>query len=125
MPKLEVSEAAVRGVVSKCVGSVNELLALLYKLGTAQDPKQTAQARARAARAARRGGRRAPSRRSHAVARAQPRPRLTGTRGAVQAVGALYVLSKVGGWFSFITLAYMGAPPARRVRRAPLTRRPQ
>lgn len=123
MPKLEVSEAAVRGVVSKCVGSVNELLALLYKLGTAQDPKQTAQARA--APASRRGVRRAPSRRSHAVARAQPPPRLTGTRGATQAVGALYVLSKVGGWFSFISLAYMGAPPASRVRRAPLTRRPQ
>lgn len=45
MPKLEVSDAQVRAVVTKAVDFTNQGLALLYKLGTAQDPKQTAQVR--------------------------------------------------------------------------------
>ncbi len=72
MPKLEVSEATVRKVVSQAVVGANEALALLYKLGTGQDAKQTA-----------------------------------------AAVFALYAASKVGSWFSFVTLGYLGAPPER------------
>ena len=45
VPKLEVSEAQVRAVVAQAVDMTNQLLALLYKLGTGQDPKQTAQVR--------------------------------------------------------------------------------
>jgi hypothetical protein len=44
VPKLEVSEATVRKVVSQAVVGANEALALLYKLGTGQDAKQTAAA---------------------------------------------------------------------------------
>ena len=83
VPKLEVSEASVRAVVSKCVGSANELLALLYKLGTAQDPKQTAQVSQRVRHTARCSA-------SHALARAPDVSRLSrcaaGGRRAVRAV---------------------------------------
>lgn len=45
VPKLEVSEAQVRAFVTQAVDFTNQGLALVYKLGTAQDPKQTAQVR--------------------------------------------------------------------------------
>jgi hypothetical protein len=45
VPKLEVSEASVRTAVSQAVVIANDALALLYKLGTGQEPKQTAQVR--------------------------------------------------------------------------------
>jgi hypothetical protein len=35
------------------------------------------------------------------------------SRARAQAVFALYVLSKVGSWFSFVTLTYMGTPCMR------------
>ena len=78
----------MRAVVSKCVGSANELLALLYKLGTAQDPKQTAQVRAQRQRGRHPARRRA----SHALARAR---RVTAYS---RAVGGWRAVRAVEGW---------------------------
>ena len=100
----------MRAVVAQAVDMTNQLLALLYKLGTGQDPKQTAQVRGCG-----RGesGVQPPRRRHSWGALAQPLV-LTCVSWPPQACAALYLVSKVGSWFSFITLSYMGAPPSLR-----------
>ena len=86
MPKLEVSEARVRSAVSAAVVAANDLLALVYKLGTGQDPKHSAQVRSSS---------------SSSQDRTLTLPS--------QVIVGLYFASKVAGWFSFLTLAYLGA----------------
>lgn len=119
--KLEVSEATVRKVVSQAVAAANDALALLYKLSTGQDPKLTGQARARSTcRAAARGPPCSSLRAVTTTANHNRKALAAVTRSARphsrrpphhQAFFALYTLSKIGSWFSFVTLAYIGAAP--------------